>query len=434
MHRYTEKQLNEYLDRLLSGEQINMSAEMSDELRSALELAKKMLQVREEPTADFKSQLRAKLLQRLLQMESVAASHRKSEGFTGWLQKVIRERWLWPALTGAAVVALLFVSLSVWQHQTNTMAPASPTATTSAPTPSATGSISVKLPARIAPANLTYLASASLSKASGQATVYAIQTPDVSIASTTELGRKLGFSGDAQIIDSGQKIVMVTGSGSETRQLYVWTASGAIEYGFTDPAREYPESSANLQSERDAKRTGYDFLKNNNLLPPGYSDFSSIENSIIVTADNRYVIDQNIRGRAEYKALGYWVVNLPYRIDNTIATGPGSKIEINIGSKGEVLKLVWAFRGVSPAYTGSIRSPDDAYRALTQGEGSIDIPLDSSQVVVKQVRLSYWIDPLSEKQTYALPVYEFKGECLDKSGRPLESFTGWIEALTPTVR
>ncbi|MBC8274304.1 MAG: hypothetical protein H8E40_04965 [Chloroflexi bacterium] len=41
-------------------------------------------------------------------------------------------------------------------------------------------------------------------------------------------------------------------------------------------------------------------------------------------------------------------------------------------------------------------------------------------------------DPPSEKQAYAVPVYEFKGQCLDKSGRHLEDFTAWTEALSST--
>ena len=128
----------------------------------------------------------------------------------------------------------------------------------------------------------------------------------------------------------------------------------------------------------------------------------------------------------------YWMVSLPYRMGNILTTGPGARIETNIGSSGEVLKLVWAWREVSPVYSGNIRSSESAYQALTRGQGSIDIPLDSSRLIVQQVNLAYWIDPLSEKQSYLLPVYEFKGECLDKSGRPLENFTGWIDALATT--
>jgi hypothetical protein len=421
VNKETEKILNECIDRLLAGEQISVSSEMSDEVRLALELARKMLQTRDEPSPAFKAQLRARLLQRLLQMDYAAAHPQKPRNLIDWMQQVLQERWLWPALTGAAIVLLLFVTFTVWQHQTEKTAPSTASL---ASLPSAETALSVKLPARIAPSNLTYSTNTSLSNATGQVAIYKVQTPDTSIASTTALGRKLGLSGEARITERGLKISMVTGSGIESRQLTVWTNSGAIEYGFTDSERQYPTASANLPSENQAKRIGYEFLKKNDLLPLGYIDFSRIENSIIVTAGNK----------TGSKPPGYWLVSFPYRVDNMIATGPGSKIEMNIGSNGEILKLVWAFREVTPAYAGTVRSSESAYQALVRGEGSIDVPLDSSRLVVRQVRLAYWIDPLSEKQAYSLPVYEFKGECLDKSGKSLETFTGWIEALNPTIR
>ena len=41
-------------------------------------------------------------------------------------------------------------------------------------------------------------------------------------------------------------------------------------------------------------------------------------------------------------------------------------------------------------------------------------------------------DPPSEQQDYAVPVYEFTGECLDKNGKTLEDFTAWTPALSGT--
>jgi hypothetical protein len=41
-----------------------------------------------------------------------------------------------------------------------------------------------------------------------------------------------------------------------------------------------------------------------------------------------------------------------------------------------------------------------------------------------------WLDLPSEKQDYAVPVYEFTGQCLDKSGNHLEDFTAWTKALS----
>ena len=55
--KYTEKQFIEYLDRLLAGEEISLGDDVSDEVRSALELAKKMLAYRDEPSPAFRASI-----------------------------------------------------------------------------------------------------------------------------------------------------------------------------------------------------------------------------------------------------------------------------------------------------------------------------------------------------------------------------------------
>ncbi len=110
-------------------------------------------------------------------------------------------------------------------------------------------------------------------------------------------------------------------------------------------------------------------------------------------------------------------------------TGPGSKIEVSVGDHGEVVHMVWSWRPLSPMGTDKIISPKQAFEDLSRGKGSIDLPLNCRQVVVDDVKLKYWLDPPSEEQHIALPVYEFTGTCLDKSGKTLESFTGWAPAL-----
>jgi len=82
-----------------------------------------------------------------------------------------------------------------------------------------------------------------------------------------------------------------------------------------------------------------------------------------------------------------------------------------------------------PKYSGNVRPEDSAYSDLTGGGGSLDVPLECRQLVVKQVELKYWIEPPSEKQPYVVPVYEFKGDCLDSKGKTLESFTAWTTAV-----
>jgi hypothetical protein len=113
------------------------------------------------------------------------------------------------------------------------------------------------------------------------------------------------------------------------------------------------------------------------------------------------------------------------------ATGPGAKIEVSIGDKGEPVNLVWAWRQTAPAFAGKAKSEENAFSDIVNNKGSADVPASCKNVMVNGVTLSYWINPLSEKQDYVLPVYEFKGDCLDKDGHFLESFTAWADALLP---
>jgi hypothetical protein len=168
---------------------------------------------------------------------------------------------------------------------------------------------------------------------------------------------------------------------------------------------------------------------------------AKIEGETTVIAGGGYSVSQRYAAEAAPSAPTtsttppaptYWLVSFPYQVDGSSATGPGSKIEVSIGDKGEVVKLVWSWRQMLQLSTGNIISEKQAFQDLINGNGSLDVPLDCRKVVVEQVQLKYWLDPPSEKQDYAVPVYEFKGQCLDKNGNHLEDFTGWTQALSGT--
>jgi hypothetical protein len=249
---------------------------------------------------------------------------------------------------------------------------------------------------------------------------------------------------------------MSAGEGEDMRQLTVWTASGAVEYGYVEPEKLYPSSPPALPSQSEAELIAYDFLEQADLLPPSYGSFAKVKDETTVIAGGGYSVSPKYAAEAPPAAAPaapsassgpaeptapaptiptapqaptYWLVDFPYQVDGASATGPGSKIEISVGDKGDVVKLVWSWRQMSPLGTDNIISEQKAFLDLINGKGSLDVPLDCRKVVVEQVQLKYWLDPPSEKQDYAVPVYEFKGECLDKNGNHLEDFTAWTRAL-----
>jgi hypothetical protein len=425
--RITEKKFTEYVDRVLAGGEVSASEELSDELRSALDFTRVMLTNRDEPTPLFRAQLREKLLRKLAEQEAAAASIAQRRNPLEWLRELFSQEYVLRIATGVALVVLLVVIGSVWYNRVY-----SPTTMNVALESMPAGEYSVNLPARIAPDRISVEVKTALSSKSGQAAIYRIAKPVVTTESVTPLGNKLGFSGQALSTDGGEKITMTDETVGAARQLTVWTASGAIEYGFIEPDRLYPTTAPKLPSQNQAKKIAYDFLKRTDLLPAAYQNFPKIQGKIEVIAGGSYSMSAQDAGKTVQKEPAFWLISLPYFVDGSLATGPGAKIEVSVGNRGEVVKLVLNWREMSPVYSGYIKSEMNAYQDLISDKGSLDIPLASDRIVIRQVTLAYWIDPASEQQDYALPVYVFRGECLDKTGRHLEDFTAWTEALRET--
>jgi len=138
-------------------------------------------------------------------------------------------------------------------------------------------------------------------------------------------------------------------------------------------------------------------------------------------------------GETEPEVVEEYVAHLLVRfhrqIDGFPTTGPGNQLGVRIGDEDEVITVLKVWREVTPYNEVVIKTTEQAYQELKSGAGSYDAPLDCEKVVVEQVYLAYWMEPLDERQEYVVPVYEFKGKCLDKDGEYLEDFVGWCEAV-----
>lgn len=455
----TEKLFLEYLDRLLAGEPITPGDDVSAEVRSALEQARKMLALREEPSPAFRADLRNRLLRQIAEKQAVAYPTAGREGFWERVANILPPRPVLVAVTSTVAVLLLAFVGVVWFAGRNAGAPM---ATMVPPAAPSAAEYSVRLPANIVPEGVTFEATTPLTTNPGQAAVYKVESSQVTIASVTELGRRLGFTGQASLSHDGTKIVMSQGSGDEAKQLTVWTASGAVEYGYVEPQKLYPPYRPELPSQSEAELIAYDFLQQADLLPPDYHSLAQLQDKTTVAAGGGYSVGKTYTEQATPPASTapppvaapsapsapseeatpspspaplistYWVVAFPYFVDGTEAAGPGSMIDVSIGDNGQVVRVLSSWRPVSLLRMDSIISVEQAFHALIVGKGSLEVPLDCKKVVVNRVQLKYWLDPPSEKQDYVLPVYEFTGTCLDKNEKPLESFTGWTPALSGT--
>jgi hypothetical protein len=270
--------------------------------------------------------------------------------------------------------------------------------------------------------------------------VYKVQNPVVTVDSVREIGRKLGFEGGAGYIDGETKIAMLDEGAEEVRQLSVWVHSGAVDYAIVYPDKLYPPEPPSLPSEEEAGQIAIDFLAQSGLLPPDAAVDGGYE--IEVVTGGTYGIEQEApqegveegeEEETEPEVVEEYVTHLLVRfhrqIDGFPVTGPGNQLGVRIGDEGEVIAILKAWREVTPYNEVAIKTPEQAYQELKSGAGSYDAPLDCEKVVVEQVYLAYWMEPLDQHEEYVVPVYEFKGKCLDKDGEYLEDFTGWCEAV-----
>ncbi|MDD5312804.1 MAG: hypothetical protein PHO26_07200 [Dehalococcoidia bacterium] len=415
-----DRKFMQQLDSVLAGGRPDPSGLNADE-RADLDFASRMLVSRDEPTPEYRLWLRSRLMRRLA-LETQRAVPVEKEGLLDWLLE--RRKPVLASVISLAVLLLIVVT-GLWYAGRA----GAPMATAPA-SPLPAGDYAVKLPSRIAPAGIKFSSEQGLSTAPGTAAVYELKSRPVSLGSVAGLADGLGLSGQPELSPDGSRIDVIDTSGEIERRLTVWAASGAVEYTLFDPELLIAgDGAAELPTRAEAARTGYNVLLQSGLLPYGYHSFSDVQGGIRITGGGGYPVQDAKTGQAVEGPARYWIVDFPCTVNGLEATGPGAKIEAVIGAGGRVISLFSYWREATPRYTGRVISPDEAFRELAEGGGSIDIPVNSSAVVIREVNLKLWMDPPSTKQSLAVPVYEFTGWSLDKNGRVLEGFTAWTEAL-----
>lgn len=404
-----EKIFIEYLEKLMDGQPLHPEAGLSKDMLADLEFARNMLVSREEASPAFKYWLKVRLLQKL-RAESEAGTIEK-QGWYNWFHK--HRSMAIAGLVGLAV--LIVVTAVIWKAMPSIV-----------PLPSS--QYAVNLPASNTPEKFLISSQVEFSTASGNVMVYALKPADTSSERLNRIAEKLGLSGARVLNQDDTKIVVTDKADGTDRQITVWKATGAVEYTMTSVSTAKTGVTSKLPLASEAKRIGYDKLSSTGLLPPGYGSFNAMENIIKVVPGDSYPVLSKT-GQAESSPARYWIVEFPTIINGVEATGPGARMEVSVGEDDKVINLQSYWRELEPRYRGNVISAENAYDKLVQGNGSLEIPFNTSQVIVKQVALKYWIDPPSVDQELSLPVYEFEGECLDKSGKTIEKFTAWTSAI-----
>jgi len=110
-----EKEFSKNLDRLLTGEEVTGGDDVSQDYRTAINFAQKLIELRDEPSSRFKDQLKQRLLLQLTRQE-VEAARQKEKAFSFWefLGNLIPQSPVWRT-AAATLVVVLVVAGVLWK-------------------------------------------------------------------------------------------------------------------------------------------------------------------------------------------------------------------------------------------------------------------------------------------------------------------------------
>jgi hypothetical protein len=100
-----DRQLLENLDRILSGQESEITESLDDDTQSALDFARKMASLRESPSKEFRDNLKAQLVHRLAEQEKKDSSDDQVLLLWG-----IPRQKLWQG-TIAALIAVIIIAI-----------------------------------------------------------------------------------------------------------------------------------------------------------------------------------------------------------------------------------------------------------------------------------------------------------------------------------
>ena len=109
-----EQEFLKDVDRFLNGEEVIPGEDTSDDVRSATEFAKKLTELRADPSPEFRESLKSKLLRKLTEHEMAARERVKAGWLNGFLDRVVPHSPVWR--TAVVTVAIVVVAAGVmWQ-------------------------------------------------------------------------------------------------------------------------------------------------------------------------------------------------------------------------------------------------------------------------------------------------------------------------------
>jgi hypothetical protein len=251
-----------------------------------------------------------------------------------------------------------------------------------------------------------FIFSATLPEPKGKVKIYQLVKPSVTADSVALLGAKLGFTGKTGAFNNG-----IGMSNPEKHEaLKVDVKSGMIDYSRL--SEMMPTESPELPAGEEASAIASAFLKESGLWFPDI-------------AVKEVVIGGTFNGQPQHL-----LVRFSRTIDGLPMTGQGNKFGVRVGNQSKVISFI-IYHPEAGAYR-EVQSiePALAYDKLQAGEGNIFVPDQCQTVNIKECFLGYSVNS-GDAPEYLIPVYAFTGECLDKDGKFIQEFNGWVDATVP---
>ena len=249
---------------------------------------------------------------------------------------------------------------------------------------------------------INFTLNASLPETQDDIDYYKLVSSDVTIESVKALGNKIGIPGEANWIPS-DTIVM-----SELPKMLRVSATGHIQYIVEHSLFEL---DANLPSYEEATMIATNFLKESGLWYDGV-----LLNNVTV-------------GGTINTVPSHLLVNYSQYINGIPLTGNGSEFSVRIGDEGKIAgAAIWKPNLKLYGKVQCIKASDACNNLMAGNAINLSLPLNCKNVVINNIHLGYYLAPYTEGQEYVMPVYVFKGECLDSDGNFIEKFVAYVEA------
>ena len=102
-----EKEFSKNIDRMLSGDEIE-PVHMSDDYLSALDFARKLVTLRDNPSPVYTTQLKERLLLELREKEKQTSQETKSNRFADFISRLSSNRRIWQMAAATVLIAVIF--------------------------------------------------------------------------------------------------------------------------------------------------------------------------------------------------------------------------------------------------------------------------------------------------------------------------------------